>query len=125
MSGYIPDGYTRRGFLRGIPRLYEDLRFTYRPILLAERSELNSKLALADPKQIEKLAAEAAARHLVSWDLAHDGSVLSITAATLLRLQPSLFDRLYSVLHGRAASDEDSTGWADEPLPDEAVQQKN
>lgn len=124
-TGYIPDGYTRKGFIRGVSRLFPDVKFIYRPILLAERAELNAKLALADAKQVEKLAADAVAKHVVSWDMQHEDNTLPIDAATILRLEPSLFDRLYSIIHGRQAGDEAPDGWSDSPLPAESEQEKN
>ncbi len=40
-ANYFHDGYTQSGFIAAVPRMHGELRFTYRPALVEERSQLS------------------------------------------------------------------------------------
>jgi hypothetical protein len=107
--GYIHDGYTLPGYIAAAPRLYPALRFTFRPILSQNRAVIFRQIASAnDPRREESLAAQAVKAQLVDWDLKdHKGEVVPIDVPSILRMQPRLMNRLFRVLMGDEAGDED------------------
>ena len=109
--GYIADGYTLTAYLAEVPRLYPALRFTYRAVLAQNRAVIfreMDKAAETDPRKAESISAAAMVAQLVSWDLVDQkGEAVPISASNILRLQPTLGVRLFRVLMGREAPDED------------------
>lgn len=120
MGSYIPDGYTREGYIKpavtedsGL-RLHDSLSFQYRAATRLEVIKLDAEVKIAnrnsdlDPGaavRAEQLACKFLADRLISWDLAFQGQVLPITTDTLSRLQPFLFSRLYNVVRGLDTGD--------------------
>lgn len=112
--GYIHDGYTRSAYIAARPRLHPELRFQYRPMLSQNRAVIFHQIAALEPDDAERVAAEAIRAQLVSWDLQdHTGSNVAITVANLLRVEPNLAVRLFQVVTGRDATDEDPA-WSQE-----------
>ena len=107
--GYIHDGYTMAGYIAAAPRLYPALRFTFRPILSQNRAVVFRQIASAnDPRREESLAAQAVKAQLVDWDLQdHKGEVVPIDVPSILRMQPRLMNRLFRIVMGDEAGDED------------------
>jgi hypothetical protein len=115
-SNYIDDGCTLPGFIAAVPLLYEDLRFTFRPALVGERSQLADVAAEQKPEAYDRRAAALLAQKLVAWDVVdRHGNEVDITAASILRLQPELFLKLHRIVLGRIASDVDPQ-WSDDRL---------
>jgi hypothetical protein len=111
VCGYIADGYTRKGYIAAVPRLYPALRFTFRPALTAERARINRQIVDSKTDDIgEAIAARETARRVVNWDLTDcDDKPVPCDAEHLLRVQPSLNGRLYRVVMGFEAPDEDES----------------
>jgi hypothetical protein len=112
LSAYIHDGYTMPGYIRERSRLHPAVRFTYRPLLTQDRAVVVRKISLArDPRQEERLAAQAIFGQLLDWDVIKvaDGSVQSVPLEVneLLKLQPKLFNQLLRIVLGDKACDED------------------
>lgn len=107
--GYIHDGYTVPGYIAASPRLHPALRFTFRPVLSQNRAVIFRRIANAnDPRREESLAAQAIAAQLLDWDLRdHKGEAVAIEASQILRLQPRLMNRLFRIVMGDEAGDED------------------
>lgn len=107
--GFIDDGYTLPGYIAAEPRLYPALRFQYRPMLAKERARVTEKiLKHKDSAKAEEIAAETVVAHVSEWTLTNSkGEAVKIAPENVLRMQPRLFDRLYSIVMGREAPDAD------------------
>lgn len=107
--GYIPDGYTLAGYIKGEDRLYPALRFQYRPMLVQDRSVIMRHMSkvLEDPDEMELVGAKAIAARLVSWDLKNVGKILPRTTDVILRMQPELEGKLFRIICGQLPSDID------------------
>ena len=91
-AAYLPDGYTAKGYLAEVPRLYDALRFEYRPCPVDEGSEFLEAGYKLTPKQADARTAQFLSDHLVSWDLTGtDGQLLPIAPSTFLK---GLFNRV-------------------------------
>jgi len=105
------DGYTEHGYLTGIPHLYAELRFDYRPATLRQQSlffEAASKLA---GMKFRNAQAAFVKTQLVSWSMKDkDGVAVPITEANLIQLKPKLFNRFFDVVIGNEPSDDDPKG---------------
>ena len=113
MNGYIHDGYTLTGFIKGRDRLYPDLRFTYRPVIIQNRSVIFNAISQANqagkPAEAEAIAAKACKSHLLSWDLTgKGGETLPTEADHVVQIPPELNNRLFRVLMGQDAPDLDT-----------------
>jgi hypothetical protein len=107
MSAFIADGQTRRGFLKGVPNLHEDVRFRYRPATVSEASEFFESGAGLGARAAEERTAEFIARHLVDWSIHAEGGLVPPTAANLLRLVPKVYNQLAAVILGNQGGDTD------------------
>lgn len=106
-SFIIEDGYTEAGYIKESKGLYPELRFTYRPMLHAERDAIASQIGTKTPEQVSVIFVAAARHRIVSWTATHGGNTLEIMDENIRRLRPSLFDRLYNIIAGAQASDPD------------------
>ena len=108
-QGYIHDGYTISGYIKEEKRLYPSLRFTFRPLLAADRAIIFRTIARADdPRKEETIAADTIRGHLVDWTLKDEkGKLVEIKTKHILRVQPRLLTRLFQVITGDIPSDED------------------
>lgn len=116
--GFIHDGYSLSGFICEVPRLHPALRFKYRAILAQNRAIIfreMDKVLETDPRRAETISAEAMRAQLIEWDLKDkDGKPVEITTSNMLRVQPALGVRLFRILMGREAPDEDPATVAQE-----------
>lgn len=109
LSAYIHDGYTVAGYIQEVPRLYPAVRFTFRPVLSQNRAVVFQEIQLTtDARKGETIAAELVKSQILSWDIVdHEGNAVEITTTNALRIQPLLFNRLFKVIIGDRAPDED------------------
>lgn len=108
MLNIIPDGYTENGFIAEAPGLHGELRFAYRPMLSEERDTIDRAAQASPVSQVHAMYRKALAMRLQSWSEVDDKGVPSpINDATLKRLRPTLFDKLYNTVAGYRASDAD------------------
>jgi hypothetical protein len=115
MPAWIPDGYSGKGFIAAVPRLYEAVRFRYRPVPLDEGSDFLESGYSCTAGQANKKTAELLAKHLISWDLKlANGQELPITADTLMHLNRVVFGKMAAIVLGQVASDEDPEDSASE-----------
>jgi hypothetical protein len=111
---YLTDFCTRPGYVAAAQQLHGPLRFTFRPALTSERSRLAEVAGEMQPEAFDAHAATFLAGKLVRWDLQGDqGQPIAVSDEALLRLQPELFVKLYSVVLGASASDIDPD-WHDD-----------
>ena len=107
-NAYIPDGYTTDGFIAEQPRLHPAARFVYRPCVSVENGIIDDAIRKATAARGEMIAAECCAGHLVSWDVVDEaGAPLAVEAVKIVRLQPTLFSKLFGVIRGSRAGDID------------------
>jgi hypothetical protein len=107
-ANYFHDGYTQAGFIAAVPLLHGPLRFTYRPALVEERSQLFDVAGQLSAHLFDCHIAQFLAQKLVDWDLVDaDEQPVAPSAEALLRLQPELFVRLNQIILGTVASDID------------------
>ncbi len=106
--GFIDDGYTEQGFVRGEPGLHPDVRFEWRPSVPEELDRYNADADRLKGTELRKHAARFLAAKLVSWDLRNGkGDVVPISLPNVLRLKDGLFMHLLRVTLGIRASDVD------------------
>ncbi len=111
---YLADGYTQPAYLKGVPNLYEDLRFTYRPAVIEERSQILANFSTTKPDAFDRKVALFLAQKIKSWDIVDPpGQDVEVTAAAILRLPPELFQKLWQVVGGFEACDTDPDWPAD------------
>jgi hypothetical protein len=107
-ANYFHDGYTQCGFIAAVPLVHGALRFTYRPALVEERSQLGDAARQLRSQLYDRHAAAFTAHKIVEWDLADSrGRAVPVSAEALLRLQPDLFVRLHKIVAGWMATDVD------------------
>lgn len=114
-SAFLEDGYTAKGYLKAVPQLYPEVRFTYRPILPEQRAAFVEAVRKAkDGPGAERRTAAILAKHLLTWDVTDSkGDTVSITGDRILRLRWALYDRLVAVvLYGTEGGDVDPS-WTD------------
>lgn len=113
-SGYIEDGYTRKGFVLGLSNAYPDLRFEYRPMLYVERRKIMARFE--QPGQ-ELAAIKAIVPRLQKWDLMKPMRgdkkeiigevVVEITDKEVAQVHPDLLYAIFAIICGSTASDTD------------------
>jgi hypothetical protein len=117
---HIRDGFTRRSFIKEVPGLHGELRFSYRPMLPEQRNAVRRLVSGEKGDKGDVLLRTAIAEHLVDWSATDDdGRSVKIGPEGVRRLPPALYDRLYLIVSGMDASDpepdasdEEETGYA-------------
>ena len=108
MPGFIGDGYEERAYLRGVPKLYDDVRFTFRPMLAEARADYVDRGSRLRAREQTRRSAEVIEHHVIDWDIRNgDNHLLPITTDVILRLHPNLFNRFLWVITGTEAWDDD------------------
>jgi len=107
-ADYFHDGYTQSAYIAAVPRLHGALRFTYRPALVEERSQLHDAAGRLNSHLLDCHVGQFLAQKIVDWDLvdAHRQPVAP-SAEAVLRIQPELFVKLIPIILGTTASDID------------------
>lgn len=102
--GFIPDGYTRKVYIKGVPGLYPDLNATIRPMLRWECLAMWDRESMfkgeGKAKERDLVAAAAIVDHVVEWDFPHPK-----TAQTFARMVPALAARLAQIVLGSEPDD--------------------
>ncbi len=106
-ANYFHDGYSQDGYVAAVPLVHGALRFTYRPAMVEERSQLTDAARRLKSHLYDRHAATFTAQKIVAWDLTDRGRDVPISAEALLRLQPDLFVKLHRIVAGWLASDVD------------------
>lgn len=115
LTGYIRDGYTRQGFIKGIAFKHPDIRFDYRPPQPGDRATVVTQAKKAEPREAEVIAAEAISHYLVWWDLKDEsGKTLEFKNAKLFLdfstggfVDPVIGQRLWEIIIAGYPSDVD------------------
>lgn len=108
-SAFINDGYTREAYIKPVDRLRPAVRFTYRPALVVERDEiLYGPASKGTPTAQAMAVAKLVASKIKAWNVCDaNGKPVEINDGNVLRLDPSLFDRVFQIVLGSSTSDED------------------
>ena len=107
---HIPadDGWTMPGYLAEEPNVHGELRFTYRPTLVSERSKIIASLNGKKSHIQDQELAKALAFYLKTWSIEVDGKPQPITAEFIKLLKYQVWDRLIAiVIYGSGTSDTD------------------
>lgn len=117
-AGFIPDGYTIKGYVKAWPGLYPAVKFEYRPAICMQNREVLAAGLAEDVR--EKRFKELIAGQVKSWDIRHPltGEVVPVTVENAGRIQPMLRSNLVDIIMGSQPSDP-------EPATDEQPQHKS
>jgi len=114
-ANYFHDGYTQQGFIAAVPLMHGSLRFSYRPALVEERSQLSEAAGRLRAHVYDAHVARFAAQKIVAWNLVDaNAREVKVSAEALLRLQPELFVKLHRIVLGWVPSDVDPAWTAEE-----------
>lgn len=112
-TNFIDDGYTQQGYIAEVPGLHGPLRFEFRPFLVEERAALFASLDKMSRDAYERKCGHAVADRLVAWDVTdRNGKPVEITGPNVLRLRPTVEDKLLSIMLGVKPTDIDPA-WPD------------
>jgi hypothetical protein len=116
LTAFIDDGYTRAAYFKPVEELRPAVRFTYRPALVAERDEILYGPASKGSATVQAMAvAKMIVSKVKSWDISDQkGQPVAITEGNVIRLEPSLFDRMLQVVLGTGVPDRDPDAGKDE-----------
>lgn len=109
-SAYIADGYSRPCYIAERPQLHPAVRFVFRPMLIQNvRVVARQILATTDARRQEEIAALAIQAQVVEWDLhKFSGELVPLTdIKEVLRIQPAILNRMYSIVSGEDGGDPD------------------
>lgn len=115
---FIPDGYTRPGYIRRVPGLHGALRFTYRPLLPDERDALVRETGKRSAAEFGALTRKMLQKHVTEWDNKHEGQALPIDNETLRRLPPPMYTKLENIVSGYTPSDLEEAEQSPEAVDD-------
>lgn len=106
--GIINDGYTENGYIAEHKRLYPAVRFTFRPMLIAELVEYGRAVDKLKGMEVRRYVAQLLKDKISSWDLVDaKGESVPVNVANFLKLKASLFDKLFGIVSVQIPSDDD------------------
>lgn len=113
-AGFIPDGYTIKGYVKASPGLHPAVKFTYRPSICMQNREVLAQGLAEDVR--EQRFKDMVAAQVTEWDIRHPitNEIVPITSANVGRLQPMLRSELVDIIMGSKASDPEP-GAAEQP----------
>lgn len=116
-SALLHDGYTRSAFVaplsdeRSGQEFHPSLKLEYRPMLVSARGVLMRRIAdavargLAGVEESEKIAAEAMANQVISWDLIGPTGPVAVSTDAMLKLEPHMSARVFGIVTGTELGD--------------------
>ena len=119
VTGHILDGYTRKGYIKGVEGLYQTVRFKYRPVPYDHREELLERWSSGGAKYRIEKSCDLLADKICEWNMtAQAGTELDCKQPKSYRkLNGQLHARLLDIVLGDAVSDTDP----EEPEDDDSV----
>ena len=106
-TSYIHDGYTVPGFVEGMPGVYADARFTFRPALAADRTVIRDKIVAAPAREGETVISKTIASRVVEWDLLKPAALgsdervsVALTLEDVDHVPPTLRNEIFNRLMG-------------------------
>ena len=118
---FVPvDGYTQPGYIKAEPYLHGALRFNFRPVTPATRSNWLKGLSASDGEDYDRKTAAVMESRIQDWDFKDlQGKSLEVKKSNLLSLHPAVFAKLERILMGLQATDIDPD-WKEEIKDEEA-----
>ena len=102
MQNLISDGYTEPGYIAAREGMHGELRFAYRPMLPEQVDEVAAILDQGNVARSHETVRGVLVRQLQEWSESEP-----VSAASLRKLRPALWNRLYLIVSGRQPSDPD------------------
>lgn len=108
-QNYIRDGFTQDGYIAPMERRHGELRFKFRPMLPEDFEEFDvfRNSNILKPKAVVSRLAKECSDRLVAWSEQVDGKDVPIGPDYVKRLRHTLLSKLFQVIAGERASDED------------------
>lgn len=115
IKGIINDGYTEKAYLSEVAGIHPEVRFKFRPMLIERFLDMEEAFQREKSLKVKRqISATYLEEQLVEWDLRDDkDQVVSIKAPLLIRLKPLLYNKIFAIVVGDAATEQDPT-WDDE-----------
>jgi hypothetical protein len=98
---FVPDGYTLKSRVPGVPGLYPTVVFTYRPAAHGAFAEV----ANAAPSDREDVVCRVLCKHLVDLRVEGDGQVVKLNVAQAARLHRGIFQAIFDTVMGYLGPD--------------------
>lgn len=120
MGNFIDDGQYYDGYIAAVPGIHDELEFKYRLLGTSAQAEMRAEVATRGGKNVaegERVVAEFLSNYLQSWS-----ESVPATADHLVRLKPSLYDKLSAILLGARSSDRKPGGPPAEHITEEGQQ---
>jgi hypothetical protein len=110
-TNYIPDGYTLPVYFKEIPGVHGEFRGRFRPLILIQQGQVQRELSTCDEdwEKRQWVAARWITQQLVDWDIKKPNgqSVDHKDVNEVMRLRPTLFNRLWNVINNQDGGDID------------------
>lgn len=106
ISGFIDDGYTESASIAAEPGLWQEMRFTFRPMLADEYAAFSDFCGRNTDVKAKQEIARRLAEKVKDWDLVDSaGKPVPVTQQNLLRIKPVLLAKLWNIVCGLQAGD--------------------
>jgi len=106
ISNRITSATSRAGYIKAEDGLYNEMRFTYRPVPVRNRQALLEQLKQPQDVYVD-LCCALLAEHVTEWDIDEGGNKVPINKQTVSEIVPELWWKLYRIVMGTVASDKD------------------
>jgi hypothetical protein len=110
--GHVPnDGYTETAYIAEVPRLYPEVRITFRPLPNEKRTLISYQIDKKKDTDRPGHWNAVIAKQVLSWSLKDEkGDPLPTTDKLISRLKPALYTRIFGLIMGSDNGDEDPNG---------------
>lgn len=102
VSAFLDDGYSEDGVIPEVKGLHPEVRFRFRPALLADKQRYWKGFADASPDEQAKRTATLIASHVEGWNLTEGRPVV----AQVLKMRPAIIDGIVVRILGYSPADE-------------------
>lgn len=97
----IDDGYTRAGYLAGVPYSTPAVRFRYRPPLIVPLSIIRDEIRKSKPESQVAIQAKTICKYVESWDVKDaKGEPVKLDIEAVKRVDPFIFSAVSGVVLG-------------------------
>lgn len=93
------DGFTLTRFIKGEDRMYDSLRFEFRPVGTIKRARVVERRKGLGEEEATIALAKAVAQQIVGWDAVdEEGDPLPVSAKSVQLLHPMLWSRVLAIV---------------------------
>lgn len=97
----IDDGYTRAGYIAGVPYSTPAVRFRYRPPLITPLSIIRDEIRKSKPESQVAIQAKTICKYVESWDVKDaQGEIVKLDIESIKRVDPFIFSAVAGVVLG-------------------------